>query len=278
MTRFALPALFTILMWWFSTGLVLCAVRRSPSTRMFNLAIATALLAAGAVGLSISADDASLTGVYVGFASALAVWGWHELTFLLGLVTGPTKTPCPVKRHERAPLMEAISTVIYHEAAIAVTGLCVFLLTFGGENSTGLMTYMILWVLRLSAKINVYMGVPNLTEEFLPSDLQYLKTYFCHRPMNMFFPLSITGATIATAMLIASAADAGASEAQAASASILATLMGLALLEHWFLVLPFNSSKLWQWGLEEEQAQIGAARASALVTPAVQPIITRGAA
>jgi putative photosynthetic complex assembly protein 2 len=276
-TRYALPALFTILMWWFSTGLVLCAVRRPHSTRMLNLAIATALLAAGAVGLYISADDTSLTGVYLGFAAALAVWGWHELTFLLGIVTGPTKTPCPVKRHERAPLMDAISTVVYHEAAIAVTGVGVFLLTSGGQNATGLMTYMILWALRLSAKINVYMGVPNLTEEFLPKNLQYLKTYFCHRPMNMFFPISITGATIATAMLISSAADAGATEAQAASASILATLMGLALLEHWFLVLPFNSAQLWQWGLAEDQRPVTAPIASPIGAPNVTPI-TRGAA
>lgn len=277
MTRFALPALFTILMWWFSTGAVLCAVRRPDHTRLTSLAAGTGFLIAGAAGLYVSSSDTSLTGVYIGFLSALAVWGWHELTFLLGIVTGPCKTPAPVKRHERAPLLDAISTVIYHEFAIAVTGLGVFLLTAGGENTTGLMTYMILWILRLSAKINVYMGVPNLTEEFLPKDLQYLKTYFCHRPMNMFFPVSITGATLATAVLVMLALDGASTDAQAASASILATLMALALVEHWFLVVPFNSAKLWKWGLEEEQAQIGAARASALVTPSNSPIITRGA-
>jgi putative photosynthetic complex assembly protein 2 len=131
---------------------------------------------------------------------------------------------------------------------------------------------MILWVLRLSAKINVYLGVPNLTEEFLPKDLQYLKTYFCHRPMNMFFPVSITGATIATAMLIGTAADAPA-DAAAASASVLATLMGLALVEHWFMVLPFNSARLWKWGLASEQGTAAPPLGAALASPAPAPMI-----
>jgi putative photosynthetic complex assembly protein 2 len=270
--RYALPALFTILMWWFSTGLVLCAVRRPEHTRILSLWIATTLLVAGGYGLYVSANDNSLTGVYVGFLSALLVWGWHELTFLLGIVTGPQTTPCGAKRHERAPLIEAIGTVIYHELAIALTGLAVFALTFGGENTTGLWSYMILWVLRLSAKINVYLGVPNLTEEFLPKDLQYLKTYFCHRPMNMFFPVSITGATIATAMLIGTAADAPA-DAAAASASVLATLMGLALVEHWFMVLPFNSARLWKWGLASEQGTAAPPLGAALASPAPAPMI-----
>jgi putative photosynthetic complex assembly protein 2 len=286
--RYALPALFTILMWWFSTGLVLCAVRRPQHTRALSLWIATTLLVAGGYGLYVTAHDTSMTGVYGGFVAALVVWGWHELTFLLGIVTGPQTTPCASKRHERAPLMESIGTVAYHELAIAVTGLAVFALTYGGENTTGLWTYMILWILRLSAKINVYLGVPNLTEEFLPKHLQYLKTYFCHRPMNMFFPVSITGATIATAMLIGTASDAT-TDASAASATILATLMGLALVEHWFMVLPFDSTQLWKWGLASEQGPAAAPLASAsavthpaapIITPPLvtRPIIRRGAA
>lgn len=263
--RYALPALFTILMWWFSTGLVLCAVRRPQHTRALSFWIATVLLIAGGYTLYATADDTSMTGVYAAFMAALVVWGWHELTFLLGIVTGPQTAPCASKRHERAPLMESIGTVIYHELAIALTGLAVFALTYGGENTTGLWTYVILWVLRLSAKINVYLGVPNLTEEFLPKHLQYLKTYFCHRPMNMFFPLSITGATIATAMLAGAASDAT-TDAAAASVTILATLMALALVEHWFMVLPFDSTQLWKWGLASEQGP--AAPPLAPVSPA----------
>lgn len=262
MTWYVLPALFTVLMWWLSTGVVLCAVRRANATYPLSLSIATALAILGAVGLWVSARSDTVIGVYLGFTSALALWGLHELTFLTGLVTGPRTTPCTSKRNGRAPLLDAVSTVIYHELAIALTGLGVLALTWSGVNDTGTMTYLLLWALRLSAKINVYLGVPNLTEEFLPPQLQYLRSYFCHRPMNMFFPLSITAATLATAALALAAADPAATHPQAASAAMLASLMGLALLEHWFLVLPFNSAQLWYWSIEGEPGAIGAIQAT----------------
>lgn len=249
MTRYVLPALFAVLLWWFSTGLVLCAVRRTARSQAFVVAISTVLFVVGCLGVSWSSGEDSLLGVYVGFVSALAVWGWHELTFLLGLVTGPNTTPCPGRRCDRAPFADAAGTVIYHEVAIALTGLGVVALSWGGDNPAGMWTYLILWILRLSAKMNVYLGVPNLTEEFLPAHLDYLKTYFCHRPMNFLFPFSVTGATLATMYLGLAAAEPATSDADAATYSISATLMGLALIEHWFLVLPFNSAQLWTWGM-----------------------------
>lgn len=263
MTAYVLPVVFTILMWWASTGVVLCAVRRPPAAQGSSLAVATLLALLGAAGLWVSATDTSLSGVYIGFASALAVWGWHELTFLLGLVTGPNRMPAKVAGRERAPLMDAIAAVIYHEAAIALAGAAVIALTWGGENATGVMTYLILWVLRLSAKINIYLGVPNHAEEFLPAHLKYLATYFCHRPMNFFFPLSVTAATLATAALVSLAADTSATTAQAASATILATLLGLAVVEHWFLVMPFKSVQLWTWGLTQQERPLTAPAAGA---------------
>jgi putative photosynthetic complex assembly protein 2 len=35
-----------------------------------------------------SLTDPSVAGVYWGFLSALAIWGWIELAFLSGVVTG----------------------------------------------------------------------------------------------------------------------------------------------------------------------------------------------
>ena len=95
--------------------------------------------------------------------------------------------------------------------------------------------------------------------------------------MNMFFPVSITGATIATAMLISAAGDATA-DAAAASMSILATLMGLALVEHWFMVLPFDSTQLWKWGLASEQGPVTPPLITSTPPLSATPIITRGAA
>jgi hypothetical protein len=67
--------------------------------------------------------------------------------------------------------------------------------------------------------------------------------------MNVLFPLTVTATTITTAMLIASARSEAALPHEIAGYAFLATLMALAVLEHWFLVLPIPSAELWTWGL-----------------------------
>ena len=47
-----------------------------------------------------------------------------------------------------------------------------------------------------SAKLNMFFGVPNLGEEMLPEHLRYLASFMTRRPMNMFFPVSVTVSTI----------------------------------------------------------------------------------
>jgi putative photosynthetic complex assembly protein 2 len=179
------------------------------------------------------------------------------MSFLTGFVTGPRTTACPGSagepRNERAPLIPAIETVIYHEVAIAVTAAGVAALTWGGDNQVGLWTFVILWLMRLSAKINIYLGAKNLTEHFLPDHLQYLKTYFCRRPMNAFFPLAVTTSTVVTALLANAAFDGAATAFDVAGFTFLATLMALAILEHWFLVLPIPADRLWTWGLSSRE-------------------------
>ena len=51
-----------------------------------------------------------------------------------------------------------------------------FALTRDGANQVGLWTFVILWAMRQSAKLNVFLGVRNLSEEFLPEHLRYLET------------------------------------------------------------------------------------------------------
>ena len=38
----------------------------------------------------------------------------------------------------------------------------------------------------------MFLGVPNLTEEFLPEHLHYLKSFLSRKPMNLLFPVSVT--------------------------------------------------------------------------------------
>lgn len=247
------PLLFTIFLWWFSTGAVLYAIGL-PRYHLPAIISAASLAAVAALyGLSVTASDDTLAGAYGGFTCGLVIWGWHEMTFLTGLITGPRTTALPGREdeigHRPAPFGAAVETVIYHEAAIALTIALAAILTWEAPNQTGLWTLVVLWLMRLSAKFNVYLGVPNLTEQFLPAHLTYLKGYFCRRPMNLLFPLSVTVSTVVTCFIVIAAADPAASEFETASLTFLATLMALAVLEHWFLVVPLPAAELWSWGL-----------------------------
>ena len=182
---YGLPVLFVLFSWWFLTGAVLWLIGLPRTTVRWSMAGAT-LVALGALAtLWQTAGDTSPAAAYTAFLAALLVWGWHEMSFLTGMVTGPRTSEAPRHTRGRAGLWPAVETLLYHEAAILVTGLLLYAMLAGSPNEVGLWTFVILWVMRISAKLNVYLGVPNLTEEFLPAHLTYLKTYFCRRSMNL---------------------------------------------------------------------------------------------
>ncbi len=254
MSLYGMPILYALFVWWFSTGAVLYVIGLPRSTAARSMVAATAVLAAALYGIGTSATDASVTGAYIAFTCAILVWGWHEMSFLMGFVTGPRRTEMPKSIEGMSRLMPAIETVIYHEIAIFLTVIALAALTWNAPNQVGLWTFVILWLMRLSAKINVFLGVPNLTEEFLPPHLTYLKTYFGRRPMNLFFPLSVSVSTAVTVLLVAAALHPAISGYATVGMTFLATLMALAVLEHWFLVLPIPAADMWAWGLTSRDA------------------------
>jgi putative photosynthetic complex assembly protein 2 len=245
---FGLPVLFVLFAWWFLTGVVLYIIGLPRTTVRWSMAGATVVALGAIATLWQTAGDPSPAAAYMAFMAALLVWGWHEMSFLTGVVTGPRTTEAPCRVGSRAGLWPAVETLLYHEVAILLTGLALFAMLWGSPNEVGLWTFVILWVMRISAKLNVYLGVPNLTEEFLPPHLSYLKSYFCRRGMNLLFPVSVTVSTIATFLLIGEAGNA-ANAFELTAFTFLATLMALALIEHWFLVVPLPSGALWSWGL-----------------------------
>ena len=93
----------------------------------------------------------------------------------------------------------ALQAIIYHEVCLLTCGAVVAALTLNADNQVGLWTYVALWVLRQSAKINLFLGVPVTNDELMPDAVQFLKTYFARKPVSAFFPLSVT---LATAVLV----------------------------------------------------------------------------
>lgn len=249
MLQMFLASVFVIFLWWASTGLILYLDGLPTRTYRWSVLGATVLLCAGLALLIESRAATSAAGAYLAFTGAMIVWGWNELLFLTGFLTGPRRTPCPSDAAGWPRVRYAVESILYHEIALLLSALMIALVTAGGSNPLGLATFALLWVMRLSTKLNVFLGVPNLSEEFLPAHLKYLATYFARKPMNLLFPVSVTLATLGLLRLIDVAGAANASDYRNVAATLPAILLGLAILEHWFLVLPLQSGKLWTWGL-----------------------------
>lgn len=249
MSSLLIPALVALFVWWFSTGLVLLLDGLPRWTYRWTLAGATVVLAGSLWGLWVAGDMQTVGGAYLGFISGLLAWAFLEVTFLTGLVTGPRKTPCPAGCRGPAHFRHGVEAILYHEIAIMLAAVAVLFVSWGKPNIFGAGAFMVLWVMRQSAKLNLFLGVRNLSEDFLPDHLRYLASFFQRRPMNLLFPFSVTGATLATAWL-AQRALAAEGPFGATGYGLLAALMALAVLEHWMLVLPLRSEALWSFALD----------------------------
>jgi hypothetical protein len=116
-----IAALFALFIWWFSTGAILYVVRRAenrPGCHGRAVMWGLPALVAGTVATTLSLSMPSVAGVYLGFLGALAIWGWIELAFLTGIVTGPNRTPLAEGHSEWGRFLKATGTVAYHEALL----------------------------------------------------------------------------------------------------------------------------------------------------------------
>ena len=244
--------LAAVLLWWFSTGAILIAVRlaerggRRAGLRATLLGLP--MLGLGGWAFVETLGDTSLIGVYGAFLGILALWGWVELSFLTGTVTGPHAEACPPGRPGWERFLRAWSSVAYHEIVLTVLFGFVVLTSLGAENMVGTWTYLILYFARISAKLNLFLGVARVNTEFLPGHLKHLGSHFRIARMNWFFPVSVTLLTLALGCWIERLAAAGTAAEQAGFA-LLTGLTALALLEHWLLILPLPDAKLWRWML-----------------------------
>jgi putative photosynthetic complex assembly protein 2 len=88
--EFALGALFAVVAWWVATGVILYLDGLPTRTYGTSMAGATLVVAAGIAGVASCSDRQTVASAYCAFASTIAIWGWVELSFLTGFITGPT--------------------------------------------------------------------------------------------------------------------------------------------------------------------------------------------
>ncbi len=258
MTSSWIAGLAAVFLWWFSTGILLWRVRYADNAggeaHFRSVIFGLPLLFAGVAGLQLSLTDVSVNGAYYAFLSALGIWGWIELAFLSGSITGPNTKVCPQNATLGDRFQRAVGTIVYHEALLIIALLLMAYASRHMPNQFALLTFAVLFFARLSAKLNLFLGVPRINVEFLPRPLAHLASHFRYAKMNGFFPIAVTLLTFAAGCWMERSASAT-SDARQIGFVLLAALTLLALLEHWFMVLPLPDQKLWRWMMPAQKTK-----------------------
>lgn len=247
-----IAALAALFLWWFSTGVLLWRVKSADNgpegQHLCSVALGLPLVVGGLAGAQAAVAMPGAAGAYLGFASALALWGWIELAFLSGVITGPNRTPCPPQATLGARFVRAVGTIAWHELALVAALAALVWLSRGAEHAIALWTFAVLLAARVSAKLNLFLGVPRINTEFLPRPLAHLPSHFRRRRMNPLFPVSVVllGAAVAGWGALALAAT---DPAGVVGFTLVGVLTLLALVEHLFMVLALPDEKLWRWML-----------------------------
>ncbi|NWJ47251.1 MAG: DUF3623 family protein [Chloroflexi bacterium] len=241
-----------IFIWWGATGIIiyLCG-RRTWRPWVFGVVTLAQPFAFWQV--MATRDSHDVGGVFAQFFWAIIIWSWIETSYYSGFIVGRKNIP-EIEPGTSTGLRfrRAIAANLYHELMIIGLSIAVVIVGWGGSNETGLWTFMILHWTHQSAKINIFLGINNLTTEYLPDNLKYMAQYFSQKPLNSFFPFSATISTIIATALFISAAQSNTAGEQAGQA-LLFVLMVAAVIEHWWLVTPVPS-KAWDWALKSRKA------------------------
>jgi len=272
----AIPVFFALALWWLSTGIVLFAARVKPPAHRVTLAVGAALAAGALAAIAVTADATNAVAAYVAFTSAILVWGLVELTFLTGVIIGTHREPCPEGLAGWPRVRHATMAILHHELALVCGGAAIAMASHGGDNTLALATYAVLWLMRLVAKLNLFLGVPNLHDELLPQPAAHLRSHFRRGPASIRLYLSILLPMIAAACLLYAAATAS-TEFASTYGALLAALLALAALEHGFMLIPVPLMNMWNWGSRDsrESSDKPLALSSLAIRPKTDPSLPR---
>ncbi len=138
--------------------------------------------------------------------------------------------------------------MLYHELALLANFAVLWWMQSGQVSHVAICTFALLWCMRLSAKLNLFFGVPQNGAQYLPDHLKYLASYFrTTRGMSLWFVLSM-GVAMGTWFWLVWLAQQGA-VAITTGWVMLATLLGLAIVEHVIMIFPWPLERLWGWAM-----------------------------
>ena len=265
--------LFAVFCWWLGTGAILWLVRLPVSTFRWSMFFLSFLLGVSLWTASISMRSHSILNAYIGFVSVIAMWSWHEMAFLTGWLAGPRRVALEPGLNFNRRFGQSVMALLYHEVALLFNFGVLLALQQGQANHVALCTYALLWCMRLSAKLNLFFGVPQVGEQYLPAHLRYIGSYFKSGGISAFFFFTMALACVVWSWMIW--------ELQTGAVTIstgwvlLSSLLGLAIIEHVLMVVALPLQLLWGWAMKRSPYALGAGRISetdvrVVVTPTKQ--------
>jgi putative photosynthetic complex assembly protein 2 len=233
---------FVIVLWGVSSAVIFYLDSLNPRTFRISMAATTVLLVASGFVIWQLRADASLFALYASFAAGLIAWGWTEMALYMGYITGPRKQRCADGCRGVAHFGHAVSANLWHELVVIVFAGLIWLT----GNTAASHCFIMLWLMHLSARLNVFLGVRNVSAEFVPDHMDVLKGFLRKRNMNMLFPVSCVVLVALIYWL--------AQKPQTPDIVMAITLASIGLLEHVLLMLPLPVEKLWTWSLSRDPA------------------------
>jgi len=251
MSQTIIPILIAVLIWWASTGILILLVGRGQRARQVVagiLTIATIISTGIILGLK---NEISIPAAYAGFAVGIALWAWQESLFLFGFVTGPRREQAPPGLVGWRRFTVSAQTVMHHELLIAAHAVLIVGLSLGAANQMAAATFVLLWGMRLSTKMLIFLGAPNASDTFLPEHLKYLSSYFNRTRVTPYYPIfiALTGGVTAALFYFGFSSPQGSFEATCYL--LLGTLSFLAVFEHLALIIPLQDERLWTWAIRK---------------------------
>jgi putative photosynthetic complex assembly protein 2 len=231
---------YVVVLWGLSTAVIFYLDSLPTRTFRWSMAAATFVLIVCGFGIWALRNETSTLAIALSFAAALLTWGWTEMALYMGFITGPRKHRCAGGCAGVKHFGHAVSANLWHE--LVVIGFAV-LIYFSG-NSIAFVCFTMLWLMHLSARLNVFLGVRNISVEFVPDHMDVLKGFLRQRRMNILFPFSVVALGALTFYL--------ASLPQSFETTMAATLSAIGLFEHILLMLPLPIERLWHWSLSRK--------------------------
>ena len=240
--------LFAVFCWWLGTGAILWLVRLPISTFRWSMFFLSFLLGLSLWTTSISMRSHSVLNAYIGFVSVIAMWSWHEMAFLTGWLAGPRRVALDPGLSLNRRFGQSVMALLYHEVALLFNFGVLLALQQGQPNHVALCTFALLWCMRLSAKLNLFFGVPQVGEQYLPVHLRYIGSYFKSGRISPFFFFTITLSVVIWTWMVW--------ELKTGAVTIstgwvlLSSLLGWAIIEHLLMVIALPLQRLWGWAMK----------------------------